>query len=254
MSLLAELMDNATQFSPPRAEVQVEVGHLDGRLVVAIHDQGVGIPVERLEQLNQSLAEPPSIDVSAIRSMGLTVVANIASRYDVRVLLRPAALMGVVAEVHLPRELWRVDDVIASIHDGQAIARIPAPRPPARAPVPAIARPVAADPEPPIFRDVASHFRGYFVSAAEARDAWQGVADAGWAAARAAATPTVTGQTRVGLPRRDPQANLVPGAVPDGSRAGAVDIRDPARVAAAVAAFAHGNAYHRARHARPSPS
>jgi len=134
----------------------------------------------------------------------------------------------------------------------------PPPRPRAR---PAPAALPAAEPEPPIYRDVASHFRGYFVPSngpgAEypvPDRQWRGVADPGWAAAAAAATPTVTGQTRAGLPRRDPYAHLVPGAVPDGGRQpGAVDYRDPAQVAAAVSAFAHGNAYSRSLHP-PNPS
>jgi hypothetical protein len=167
--------------------------------------------------------------------------------------LRPAPLTGVAAEVHLPPDLWRVDGpgrpvpVLAPrpalVHGGSMV------RPPERP---------TNQPEPPIYREVARHFRGYFVPSIGAgadfpvQDRqWRGVADAGWAAAAAAATPTVTGRTRAGLPRRDPYAHLVPGAVPDGGRQpGAVDYRNPAQVAAAVSAFAHGNAYSRSLHAR----
>jgi hypothetical protein len=42
---------------------------------------------------------------------------------------------------------------------------------------------------------------------------WRTRADDGWAAARAAANPPVAGRTRSGLPKRDPQAQLVPGGV-----------------------------------------
>jgi len=42
---------------------------------------------------------------------------------------------------------------------------------------------------------------------------WRTRADDGWAAARAAASPPVAGRTRSGLPKREPQAQLVPGGV-----------------------------------------
>ena len=61
MNLLAELMDNATQFSPPHADVAVDTGFSRPAAAgVRIVDQGVGMPPARIEQLNQTLADPPS--------------------------------------------------------------------------------------------------------------------------------------------------------------------------------------------------
>ena len=77
VGLVAELLDNATQFSSPHSTVDVVVDHHrhdTGR--VTFRDGGVGIPDWRLVQFNQAFIDPPTIDISAIRSMGLTVVAQ----------------------------------------------------------------------------------------------------------------------------------------------------------------------------------
>jgi hypothetical protein len=111
--------------------------------------------------------------------------------------------------------------------------------------------------ELPIFRDVATQFAGFFARPAavpaEPPTPWRGAADDGWAAAASAATPRVARRTETGLPQRDPMAHLVPGAVQGPARgSGAVDYRTPAAVAAAVAAFARGNAHSRALRGQPA--
>ena len=107
-NLLAELLDNATQFSEPDSVVDVAAGIADGRVVIQVRDSGVGIPLRRLEQFNHILAIPPAIDVSAVRSMGLTVVAHIAARHAILVRLTPGARGGTIAHVIVPREVCEV--------------------------------------------------------------------------------------------------------------------------------------------------
>src|SRR5262249_49686923 len=63
MNLLAELLDNATQFSPPDAVVDVACGYVGNTVMVRVSDRGVGMPPARLVHLNSTLAAPPSIDV-----------------------------------------------------------------------------------------------------------------------------------------------------------------------------------------------
>ena len=53
---------------------------------------------------------------------------------------------------------------------------------------------------------------------AEAADGWRSAADEGWRAAEALKSPSAAGPTPAGLPRRVPQANLVPGRVPEPKR------------------------------------
>ncbi|GAA4707273.1 sensor histidine kinase [Phytohabitans rumicis] len=105
--LLAELMDNATTYAPPESETWVTARGLGDRVIVQISDEGVGLPKERLGQLNEVLARPPAIDVHAVRAMGLVVVGQLAIRLGATVELRPGPRLGTIAEVALPGTLIR---------------------------------------------------------------------------------------------------------------------------------------------------
>jgi len=103
--LLAELMDNATTYAPPESETWVTARSLGDRVIVQISDEGVGLPKERLAQLNHVLSRPPAIDVAAVRAMGLVVVGQLAIRLGATVELRPGPRLGTIAEVSLPGKL-----------------------------------------------------------------------------------------------------------------------------------------------------
>ena len=100
--LVAELLDNATAFSPPDTQVVVEARRHGDRAVIYIEDRGIGISPEQLAELNQRLAKPPAVDVTVSRMMGLVVVARLAARHGVKVELRPGEERGTVAQVTLP--------------------------------------------------------------------------------------------------------------------------------------------------------
>ncbi|MER7443237.1 sensor histidine kinase [Micromonospora avicenniae] len=100
--LVAELFDNATAFSPPDSQVQVEARRVGDRSSLYVEDRGIGISADQLQELNERLATPPQVDVAVSRMMGLVVVARLASRHGVRVELRPGIDRGTVAEVMLP--------------------------------------------------------------------------------------------------------------------------------------------------------
>ena len=246
VGLVAELLDNATQFSSPHSTVDVVVDHSRHDVVVLVRDGGVGIPDWRLAQFNQTFIDPPTIDISAIRSMGLTVVAHIAAWHRIRVRLIPGNDYGMVAEIALPPSVCgpRLDP--AATLRGQAR---PAGRALTWSPRPAAPRPTPAQhPDPPIFRGVAGSFTG-FLHEGPTGARWQGLADSGWAAAANAATPETQSPNHAGLPRRPPSANLVPGSVQGrGGSGNAADHRDPASIAAAMAAFAFGRANSQALH------
>ncbi|MFE3850280.1 nitrate- and nitrite sensing domain-containing protein [Streptomyces griseorubiginosus] len=88
--LLAELLENATTFSSPHSSVRVTAARLpDGRIMVEIHDRGIGLPPEDLADINHHLADPPTVDVAISQRMGLYVVGRLADRHGVRVQLRP---------------------------------------------------------------------------------------------------------------------------------------------------------------------
>ncbi len=101
--LLAELIENATIFSPKDTQVQVLMQEVSsGGVLIEISDKGIGVSEARLADMNWRLDNPPTIDVSVSRHMGLFAVARLAERHRVRVRLRPAAPQGLSALVWLP--------------------------------------------------------------------------------------------------------------------------------------------------------
>ncbi|MEU8996513.1 nitrate- and nitrite sensing domain-containing protein [Streptomyces caniferus] len=104
--LLAELLENATSFSSPQTKVKV-TGHAlpDGRVLVEIHDTGIGLSPEDLSAINERLASPPTVDVSVSRRMGLFVVGRLSLRHGIRIQLRPSDSGGTTALVMLPVDL-----------------------------------------------------------------------------------------------------------------------------------------------------
>ncbi|MGY0231487.1 nitrate- and nitrite sensing domain-containing protein [Longispora urticae] len=103
--LLAELLDNATSFSPPDTTVLVEGRRVSDEVVVTIEDQGLGLEPEQLAELNTQLAHPPAIDTS-VRLLGIIAVGRISTRLGITVRLRARPGGGTIAEVRLPRDLF----------------------------------------------------------------------------------------------------------------------------------------------------
>ncbi|WP_203904541.1 sensor histidine kinase [Virgisporangium aliadipatigenens] len=100
--LIAELLDNATAFSPPDSAVVVEARRVGDRAVLLVEDRGIGISPDQMRELNDKLANPPVVDVAVSRMMGLVVVARLAARHGVKVELRRAQERGTVADIALP--------------------------------------------------------------------------------------------------------------------------------------------------------
>ncbi len=102
--LLAELLENATTFSSPHVPVHVTAARLpDGRIMLEIHDKGIGMPPEELAEINRNLADPPTVDASISQRMGLFVVGRLADRHGIRAQLRPAdSGQGTTTLVMLP--------------------------------------------------------------------------------------------------------------------------------------------------------
>ncbi|RKF24997.1 sensor histidine kinase [Micromonospora globbae] len=100
--LVAELLDNATRFSPPNTIVVADGRRIRDYVLIQIEDRGLGLTDEQLDSLNRRLAAPPTVDVAAFRLMGLAVVSRLAARYGIRVELRRNVEGGTVAQVTLP--------------------------------------------------------------------------------------------------------------------------------------------------------
>ncbi|MFK4227950.1 nitrate- and nitrite sensing domain-containing protein [Streptomyces sp. NPDC019890] len=106
--LIAELLENATTFSSPGTEVLVTSQLLSGGgAKVEIQDSGIGMTTKDLEEANERLLNPPVVDVSVARRMGVFVVGRLSGRHGIRVQLRRSSTRGVTAVVMLPQNLVR---------------------------------------------------------------------------------------------------------------------------------------------------
>jgi signal transduction histidine kinase len=104
--LLAELLENATTFSPSTAQVTVSGRTArGGDWLISITDAGTGMPEEQLRQLNWQLAHPPLADAEVARRMGLFAVGHLAARHGINVVMRQPPGGGTTAEVHIPAAL-----------------------------------------------------------------------------------------------------------------------------------------------------
>ena len=103
--LLAELIENATTFSPPSSRVQVR-SHLSAgeamNTVISIEDAGIGMADDDMRAANVLLAEAPEVDLGRSTMLGFHVVARLAQRYGLTVRLAPTPGGGVTAMVTLP--------------------------------------------------------------------------------------------------------------------------------------------------------
>ncbi|MFE5211233.1 ATP-binding protein [Streptomyces sp. NPDC056600] len=106
--LLAELVENATVFSPPHTQVAIRADAVAAGLAVEVEDRGLGMPSEEQERMNALLADPGSVDVAGLLAdgrIGLYVVSQLARRHGVRVRLGGNIYGGVQAVLVLPQTL-----------------------------------------------------------------------------------------------------------------------------------------------------
>jgi hypothetical protein len=216
--LTAELVENAATFSPEKTQVLVTGQQLaSGGVLIETNDKGLGITDQELEYANWRLDNPPVIDVEVSRRMGLFVVGRLAARHGIRVRLRHVHPHGVSALVWLPGTVAELETVPPL---GPLARRFDARAYPASAPV------VVPAPTPATHPAESGWFRrGDTFIAAEAQppaSSRTSPADHGFRPARAVASPATGDTSPSGLPRRMPNANLVPGSIgwPAGQQAG----------------------------------
>ncbi|MFE9826247.1 nitrate- and nitrite sensing domain-containing protein [Streptomyces sp. NPDC005791] len=103
--LIAELLENATVFSPPHTAVQVHGERVANGFTLEIHDRGLGMAPEVLLDANLRLAETPDFELSDTDRLGLFVVSRLAQRQNVRVSLQTSPYGGTTAVVFIPAQL-----------------------------------------------------------------------------------------------------------------------------------------------------
>jgi len=108
--MLAELIENATSFSPPTTQVHVRGELVGSGFAIEVEDRGLGISAERLEQINRDLAELPDLDLAETDRLGLFITGRLADRHNVSVSLRSSRYGGTTAIVIVPMRLVVPDD------------------------------------------------------------------------------------------------------------------------------------------------
>jgi hypothetical protein len=145
--MLAELMENATTFSPPHTRVSVSAARsatgTGARLTIV--DRGIGMPPERLAEENARLTRRERLDLAPTEVLGLFVVGRLARRHGVGVALEATPGGGVTATVELAQHML----VPVEVEQG-----LPVPIQLAETGVRALTGAVVAPPDPPF--DVAA--------------------------------------------------------------------------------------------------
>ncbi|WP_354379573.1 nitrate- and nitrite sensing domain-containing protein [Streptomyces sp. PvR034] len=103
--LLAELIENAAQFSPPHTKVRVSGEPVGAGYVLEIEDRGLGMGRESLADANRRIEQSEALDLFDSDRLGLFVVSRLSARHGVRVQLRTSPYGGTTAVVLLPNAL-----------------------------------------------------------------------------------------------------------------------------------------------------
>jgi hypothetical protein len=106
--LLAELIDNATSYSPAPSPVGVRAAMVAKGLAVEIEDRGLGLSEEDYAAFNAQLAVAPQFDVVALADdlrLGMFVIARLATRHGIAVTLRSSPYGGTTAIVLIPHDI-----------------------------------------------------------------------------------------------------------------------------------------------------
>lgn len=156
MHVLAELMDNAANFSPPIDEVHVYVEERSAGIVVTIEDSGLKMADAAMRRAEESVSGHVT-DLASLQGtrLGLAVVGRLAAKYGMSVNFRPSSRGGTGVVVLLPPQLLAQQrDPAPQQIAPRSIEPAPAPTPVAPAPsAPVVEIPAApqapAAPVPP---------------------------------------------------------------------------------------------------------
>lgn len=145
--LLAELLENATLFSPPDTQVTLAGQAVPNGFAVEIEDRGLGMTAEAIDEANGRLANPPDFDPAHSARLGLFVVARLAARQGISVVLRRSPYGGVTAVTLIPMELVVAADRVDVVPDTSTVELV-GPRESGRALALVAAMPASAPPAP----------------------------------------------------------------------------------------------------------
>ncbi|MEW2412994.1 ATP-binding protein [Streptomyces sp. NPDC046866] len=205
---LAELLDNATRYSPPQTKVHLTAVDVNSGIAVEIEDGGVSMSEEARKRAERMLRQAQEgidlTDLGETPRLGLAVVGRLSQAYDFQVSLRSSAYGGVRAVLVIPQALITTVSAATGVAHGIGTASGP------RAALP----PAPERPAPPAGSSAAG------TSAAGAADAppqparpvtgphhWSDADD----------VPVVTERTATGLPQRRRRARVAAPDLPGGT-------------------------------------
>lgn len=110
--LIAELLENATNFSDPGTRVIVSTAPSPGGIIVTVTDEGLGMTPEELDEINTRIANPPVTEVIGASRLGFFVVGRLARRLDAKVAIKAGRVQGTVVVMELPPALFLPGSVV----------------------------------------------------------------------------------------------------------------------------------------------
>ncbi|MEV7031736.1 nitrate- and nitrite sensing domain-containing protein [Streptomyces sp. NPDC093272] len=131
--LVAELLENATVFSPPHTRVTLRTGRTGRGFTLEIDDRGLGLDAGRLAEAHRTLTDPEAFDPTRHDRLGLYVVGRLAARHGIAVTLRESPYGGTTAAVLLPPTM------LAETDSGPGATKTDSGPGPAEASAPAVA-------------------------------------------------------------------------------------------------------------------
>ncbi|MFF4835128.1 nitrate- and nitrite sensing domain-containing protein [Streptomyces sp. NPDC001315] len=103
--LLAEIVENAAQFSPPHTRVRITGEPVGNGYAIEVEDRGLGMGKETLAEANRRIAQSEALDLFDSDRLGLFVVSRLAARHGIKVHLQTSPYGGTTAVVLLPTAL-----------------------------------------------------------------------------------------------------------------------------------------------------
>ncbi|MFV0136974.1 sensor histidine kinase [Streptomyces sp. HMX87] len=128
----AELLDNATRYSPPNTKVHVTATEVQTGVAIEIEDAGVNLSEDarlRIEgMLESAKAGTDLAEISGNPRLGLAVVGRLCSAFNMQVSLRASAYGGVRAILVVPSEMMTTEPGVGLAH-GIGATSLPSPGP-----------------------------------------------------------------------------------------------------------------------------
>jgi len=98
------IIGNAVKYSFAQSEIQVEVGAADGVAVIAVHDQGIGIPENSFKHLFEPFYRAPNATMIPGTGLGLAIVREILTLHEGEINIESRVGENTTASIRIPLE------------------------------------------------------------------------------------------------------------------------------------------------------